>query len=110
MQPPSHSPLARTHGLDSGLRVGLRLARPRDAPALAPLVGGAERASDLLTFDPARRIVLCATAPLDGAEAVVGVGAIARHRGADPDLVAVDERRARGLDALLGSVLRARAN
>jgi len=104
----THSPFSRTHGLDSGLRVGLRLARASDAPAVTALVGP-QRASDLLRFDPGRRIVLCATAPLDGAEAVVGVGAIDRRRGADPDLVVVDERRAGGLDELLGAVLRARA-
>ncbi len=58
----------------------------------------------LLAFDPARRHVLCALAPIDGAEVLAGLGAI--DYGEDvPDLLVVDERFAPGLGELLGRVL-----
>ena len=50
----------------------------------------------LLAFDPARRHVLCALAPLDGSEVLAGIGAI--DFGADaPDVLVIDERFAPGL-------------
>ena len=50
----------------------------------------------LLAFDPARRHVLCALAPLDGAEVLAGLGAIDFGEDA-PDVLVVDERFAPGL-------------
>ena len=58
----------------------------------------------LLAFDPARRHVLCALAPLDGAEVLAGLGAIDFGEDA-PDVLVVDERFAPGLGELLGRVL-----
>ena len=49
----------------------------------------------LLAFDPARRHVLCALAPIDGAEVLVGLGAIDVGEDA-PDTLVVDERFAPG--------------
>ena len=58
----------------------------------------------MLAFDPARRHVLCALAPLEGAEVLAGVGAI--DFGEEfPDLLVVDERFAPGLGDVLGRVL-----
>ena len=62
----------------------------------------------LLTFDPARRHVLCALAPLDGAEVLAGFGAI--DAGAEhPDALVTDERFDPGLAEVLGRVLIERA-
>lgn len=105
------SPLTRTYPLPAGPRVRLRLARRGDRAAVRSLL--AERgvaASDLdvsrlLTYDPLRRVVLCAFAPVDGAETLVGIGAIDLADGAEPDTVVVDERLTDGLGELLGDVL-----
>ena len=72
----------------------------------------------LLHSSPRERVVLCATALLDGHETVVGFGAVALdHEAVTPALVVADSERAPGLgpmlhEALLGraeSVARARA-
>jgi hypothetical protein len=107
--------LGRTYALPSGPRVRLRLARPADARAVAALLAGrGVEAGDieirrLLAFDPSRRAVICAFAPLDGAETLVGVGGIDLHEDAAPDTVIVDERLTDGLGVLLGEVLARRA-
>ncbi len=108
------SPLRRTFPVPGGPRVRLRMAGPSDrAPVAALLERRHVEASDLdvrrlLSFDPARRHVLCAFAPLDGQETLVGLGAI--DVGEDsPDVLVVDERLARGLAPVLGSVLTERA-
>jgi hypothetical protein len=59
----------------------------------------------LLTYDPLRRVVLCAFAPVDGAETLVGIAAIDLEDGAEPDTLVVDERLTEGLGELLGDVL-----
>lgn len=113
------SPFARTLPVDNGPRVRLRLAWRGDAASVGGLL--ARRGLDahdlevgrLLAFDPARRVVLCAFAPIDGQETLVGIGAIDLHADADPDTLVVDERLAGGgLATLLGDVLvrRARAH
>jgi hypothetical protein len=62
----------------------------------------------LLAFDPARRHVLCALAPVDGTEVLAGFGAI--DLGADaPDTLVIDERFIPGLGEVLGRVLVERA-
>jgi hypothetical protein len=62
----------------------------------------------LLAFDPARRHVFCALAPLDGTEVLAGIGAI--DSGAEePDVLVVDERFGPALADLLGRVLIERA-
>lgn len=107
--------LTRTHRLDAGPPVRLRLARRSDEAAVTELLearGLAPNALDmrrLLAFDPSRRTVLCATAPVDGHETVVGVGAIDLEAGADVDTLVADESLNPGLGKLLRTVLRAHA-
>jgi hypothetical protein len=101
------SPFARTHPLPGGPAVRLRLARRGDAPAVRELLGASEvEVARLLSFDPARRAVICACAPVDGRETVVGVGAIDLRAGAEVDTLAAGTE---GLPELLGEVLRRRA-
>jgi hypothetical protein len=69
--------LATTHDAN-GLRVRLRLARPSDALRVSAflerhqpdLAGQAQR---FTLYDPRERIVLAATAPIDGSERIVGL-------------------------------------
>ena len=108
------SPLRRTFPVPGGPPVRLRMAGPSDRAAVTALLERRDvGATDLdvrrlLAFDPARRYVLCAFAPLDGHETLVGVGAIDAGEDA-PDLLVVDERLARGLAPVLGRVLTERA-
>ena len=104
------SPLRRTFPIPGGPPVRLRMAGPSDGPVMSALL---ERrglpAADLdvrrmLAFDPARRHVLCALAPLDGAEVLAGLGAIDFGEDA-PDVLVVDDRFGPGLGELLGRVL-----
>jgi hypothetical protein len=90
--------------------VRLRMAGPADRALVAALL---ERrglpATDLdvrrlLAFDPARRHVLCALAPLDGTEVLAGLGAIDFGEDA-PDVLVVDDRFGPALGELLGRVL-----
>ena len=62
----------------------------------------------LLAFDPARRHVLCAFAPLDGAETLVGFGAIDLRRGRPTRSSSTSGSRG-GLGDVLGRVLIERA-
>ena len=79
---PTRCPAAR--------RCGCAWPRRGDAGAVAELLAGRGiEASDvdlarLLAFDPARRAVICACAPVDGRETVVGIGAIDLRRGRGP--------------------------
>jgi hypothetical protein len=108
--------MARYYALARGVRVCLRLARPRDEAGVARLFWLSGREPDeltvarLLRFDPGR-VSIVATALVDGLETVVGVGAIdlsAGRRGA-PELVLVDDAVAAGLDELIADALRGRA-
>jgi hypothetical protein len=108
------SPLRRTFPVPGGPPVRLRMAGPSDRPLVKALLErrGIEATElelrRLLAFDPARRHVLCALAPMDGHETLMGFGAI--DAGADvPDVLVVDERVGRGLAELLGRVLVERA-
>lgn len=115
MRPRHSSPLARTHILPSGPAVRLRLARRADLDALRALVRsrGAEPLElallRLLTYDPTRRLVLAASAPIDGHDTLVGLGAIDLTEGAEVDSLIIDERLTEGLGELLMSVLDERA-
>ena len=108
--------LARTYQLPNRQRVRLRLARRSDVRGLRALLEqrGIEPSpldvERLVRYDPQRRLVLCATAPIAGTEAVVGVGAIElRAPLSEPDTIVVDERLAEVLAELLAAALVGRA-
>jgi hypothetical protein len=116
VQPIDASPFARTYALAAGPRVRLRLARRSDLAAVRALLHARGVPADdldvsrLLAYHPSTRVVLCATAPLDGVDTLVGIGAIDLEPGAEPDAIVVDERLTAGLGELLGAVLTARAD
>jgi hypothetical protein len=107
--------LTRTYALPSGPRVRLRLARRTDGPGVRTLLAQRDveatelQVERLVRYDPWERAVICATAPLDGTEALVGVGAIHLSEAAEPDTIVVDERLTEGLGELLDAALRGRA-
>ena len=107
------SPLRRTFPVPGGPPVRLRLAGPSDIPVVRALLARRGVETDdltlrrLLAFDPSRRHVLAAFAPLGGQDTLVGVGAIANGEDA-PDLLMVDERLT-ALSDVLGRVLVERA-
>lgn len=92
--------LGQTFPLSDDVRVRLRLAHFSDRPKIAALLARQPRegapneglAEQLVQFDPRRRYVLCACALIDGAERLVGVGAIDldHHEVSDPDLMVID--------------------
>ena len=110
MSPADTSPLRRVFPVPGGPDVRLRLAGPADAPAAQALLARRGVSVDalelrrLLAYDPARRTVLCAFAPIDGTDTMVGFGAIDAGEDA-PDTLVVDERLAGGLGEVLGRVL-----
>jgi hypothetical protein len=105
--------LARYHTLPSGPRVCLRLIRPRDQGGVRKLLEGQGAdpstldVARLVYFDVSQRVVLCATALIDGSERLVGVGSIelSGHGEPVPSLVAVDAELDDDLSALLGDAL-----
>ena len=107
--------LARTYELPAGPRVRLRLVRRSDLSALRALLDqravevGELALSRLVRYDPTRRAVLCATAPIGGTETLVGVGAIDLRPDAEPDTIVVDPRLGEGLTRLLHAALVGRA-
>jgi len=108
--------LSRTYQLPAGPRVRLRLARRSDRAGLARLLEqrGIEPSTlqleRLVRYDPRRRLVICATTPLDGTEAIVGVGAIELEAPElEPDTIVVDDRLTDGLADLLAAALVGRA-
>jgi hypothetical protein len=109
------SVFSRTYGLDFGPRVRLRLARASDLAAVVELLASRGVEADdlelrrLLSYDPVRRRVLAAVAPIDGTETLVGIAAIDLDDDADVDTLVVDERLTDGLGELLGHTLRHRA-
>ena len=108
------SPLRRTFPVPGGPSVRLRMAGPSDRALLAALLESRGLPASelelrrLLAFDPARRHVLCALAPVDGTEVLAGFGAIDVGEDA-PDTLLIDERFSPGLGELLGRVLVERA-
>jgi hypothetical protein len=110
--------LATSYLLPGGMRVRLRLLAASDAERVRHLLAGAgQEPSDLellrLTrFDPRRRLVLCATALIDGTDQLVGLGAIElgpRDGEPVPETVAVHPRAPDGLAQLISGALVGRA-
>jgi hypothetical protein len=107
------SPLRRTFPVPGGPLVRLRLAGPSDRARVRALLerrgvdAGELELQRLLAFDPARRHVLAAFAPLGGQDTLVGIGAIENGEDA-PDILVVDERMS-ALADVLGRVLAERA-
>jgi hypothetical protein len=107
--------LSRTYELRTGPRVRLRYARRSDLPGLRALLQqrGIEptelELTRLVRYDPRRRAVICATAPINGTELIVGAGAIALEEEALPETLVVDEALTDGLAELLGAALVGRA-
>ncbi len=110
MAPSDTSPLRRTFPVPGGPPVRLRMAGPSDRPLVTALLERRGLPAEeidvqrLLAFDPARRHVFCALAPLDGTEVLAGIGAI-DFGAEDPDVLVVDDRFAPGLGDVLGRVL-----
>ena len=108
------SPLRRTFPVPGGPPVRLRMAGPSDREPVTALLerrglpAGELEVRRLLAFDPVRRHVLCALAPLDGTEVLAGFGAIDAGAGA-PDELVTDERFGPGLADVLVRVLVERA-
>jgi hypothetical protein len=92
--------LGQSFPMPNGVRVRLRLARFTDVEAIAELFSrrgqnvtlGDLEAGRVVQFDPRRRYVLCATALIDSAERLVGVGAVDLdpERVREPDLLVFD--------------------
>jgi hypothetical protein len=107
--------LSRTYQLPAGPRVRLRYARRSDLPGLRALLEqrGIEptelELARLVRYDPRRRAVICATAPIGGTELIVGVGAIELEEKAPPETLVVDESLTDGLADLLAAALVGRA-
>ena len=115
--------LGRFYPLEDGSRVHLRVARPSDAAPIRELFarqGGREglaapefEAARLVNFNPRERCVLTATALVDGAERMVGVGSIELdgdpRSDPEPELVVVDPDAPEGLGPLLAGALAGRA-
>jgi RimJ/RimL family protein N-acetyltransferase len=112
--------LATTHDAD-GMRVRLRLARPSDGPRVHEFLEGlspetrrrrflmpATAVNESLVrhftfFDPRRRQVVAATAPMDGGEEIVGLAdmALLETGLTEVAVVVADERQGRGVGTLL---------
>jgi hypothetical protein len=103
--------LARSFDLPRGPRVCLRLARIRDLAGIEALAGAQVDALELARLvrsDPRQWVVICATALVDGAERVLGVGAL-DVTVLEPTLLVADERVTEGLTELLAGALAGRA-
>lgn len=109
------TPLTRAYRLRTGIVVRLRMARHRDAGQVAALVNACGLHVDpvalrrLLGFDPTRRAVICATAPVGGTDTLVAVGAMDLRPEAAPDVLFVDPRCGSELRDVLLDALRSRS-
>jgi hypothetical protein len=108
--------LGETYKLDEDFRVRLRMARSSDLVPIRALLARTPGARELelaslVQFDPRRRCVICATALIDSAETLVGVGAIDidGHAAAEPDTLLVSDEHAEEIAELLAVTLSARA-
>lgn len=108
--------LARSFALPRGPRVCLRLARIRDRVGVEALLeargvaAGSVQIATLLRSAPRERVVICATALIDGEERIVGIGATDVDADpAPPLLLVVDELVTEGLAELIAAALESRA-
>jgi hypothetical protein len=103
--------LGHVYTLKSGIQVRLRLARSSDIPSVRKLLGEQGlapadlEAARLVHFDPRRRYVVCATGLIDGAETLLGIGAITLGVDAEPDLLVVAGERREEIAPLLTRAL-----
>jgi RimJ/RimL family protein N-acetyltransferase len=123
--------LGTLHELGDGLRIGLRLTRPSDAPRVRAFLERLspetklrrffvampeihERQVQHFTFyNPRERLVLAATAPLEGIEEIIGLADVALIETgmAELGLVVDDAHQRRGVgQALLDSLARLAAS
>ena len=108
--------LGTIHRLDGGDDVRLRLTRPNDRDLVRGFLEGLSPESRRLVrrftfFDPRRRLVVAATAPIDGRETVVGLADVELLETglADLTLVVADDRQGRGVGKLLSEAAAALA-
>jgi hypothetical protein len=113
--------LGRFYPLTEGFRVSLRMARSSDAAPVRELLERRALADGatlspidltlarLVSFDPRGRYVLAATALIDGAERLVGVGSIDLDETGpgdpQPELVVVDPEAPAELEKFLAAAL-----
>jgi len=108
--------LATTHEAGDGLRVRLRLTRPSDAGRVQEFVDGLppehrRLVRDLTFYDPRRRLVVAATAPIGGRETVVGLADVELLETglAELGLVVDDDQQGQGVGKLLSEAAAALA-
>jgi RimJ/RimL family protein N-acetyltransferase len=123
--------LGTLHELGDGLRIGLRLTRPSDAPRVRAFLERLSPETKLRRFfvampeideshvehftfyNPRERVVLAATAPLEGVEEIIGLADVALIETgvAELGLVIDDAHQGRGVgQALLESLARLAAS
>ena len=119
--------LGTVHELDSGMRIGLRLTRPSDAPRVRAFLERLSRqtrvkrffmampeidertVSHFTFYNPRERLVLAATAPVEGVEEIIGLADVALVETGVAELgLVVDDQHQRGGvgQALLESLAR----
>jgi hypothetical protein len=106
---------ARSHRLDGGVRVRLRLAHSGDERALRDLIErlGYEPSSsvlqELVRFDPQRRAITCASALVGGRERILGFGWIDLESPRRASTVVVEPDYAVEVGRLLRQAMASRA-
>jgi acetyltransferase len=113
--------LGTVHELDSGMRIGLRLTRPSDAPRVRAFLERLSRqtrvrrffmampeidertVSHFTFYNPRQRIVVAATAPLAGVEEMIGLAdvALVDTGVAELGIVVDDEHQGSGVGTAL---------
>ena len=108
--------LGDSYLLEYGCRVRMRKARSSDLMSIRDLLarlrsGDGVELESLVQFDPRRRCVICATALIDSAETLVGVGAIDLEGDGlpEPDTLLVTDQHAEQIAELLVGALTMRA-
>ncbi len=93
--------LSRTHEVDGGEPVRLRLARPSDAPRVEAFLEEPAAVKRFTHFDPRERLVVVATRPAKGGEEFVGLGEVDFEDGGQ----AIEADPAEGVDELIAGAL-----